>query len=184
MYHHLYLLADLSFQIGLIGLPEYEERIRIAAWLSGEIEQDPRGKIENQREVFDEPPDQIREESSNGSLKNQEEDDPPDPMIRLVMLNHWIFTIGDRDCYPSVPHGHWNSKTNDWPKLNPYTGCVFSGTHRENVCSRLKRKEMENLWRDSTFIQHCRTQIHWYSNFAPAYKYPNARHGKYTFPKW
>lgn len=184
MYHHLFLLADLSYQIGLIGLSEYDERIRIARWLSGDLEQDPRNETNRQEEIREEWPGSLDAELSQDSRSDQPEYEPPDPMQRLVMLNHWVFTIGDKDCYPSVPHGHWSSKTTEWPKLNPYNGRVFAGMHREDASARLKKGDMQKLWRDSQFINHCRTQIQWYSGFAPLYAFPNARRGRYVFPRW
>jgi len=184
MYHHLFLLADLSYQIGLIGLSEYNERVCIAKWLSGELEQDPRNTTNRQEQTPEEWRDSLEADSSRDSESNQAKDNPQDPILRLVMLNHWVFTIGDKDCYPSVPHGHRNSKTTKWPKLNPYNGRVFEGMHRENVTARLEKSDMQKLWRDSNFINHCRSQIHWYSGFAPSYAFPNARCGRYVFPRW
>ena len=183
MFQRLYLLADLSYQLGLIGLPEYQERIKVADWLSEKTDEDPRRNPEDREEPFGEPLDE-KEEPQKAAKGNEGEDEPPDPILRLVMLNHWMFTLGDRDCYPSVPHGHWNSKTREWPKLNPYNGRVFDHPHRENTRSRLKKTDMQKLWRDNSFIDHCRHQIHWYSSFAPSYIYPNARRGKYVFPIW
>ena len=105
-------------------------------------------------------------------------------LLEFLAFNKWMFTIGDPDCYPSVPHGHFRNKTRVWPKLNPYTGRVFSGNHQEDVNSRLSKNEMRFLWTDSNFVDHCRKQVHWYSNFAPAYGFPNARLGRDVFPKW
>lgn len=44
MHHYIVLLSDLSYQIGLIGIAEYEERHELAHWLSmdGEGNPDPR----------------------------------------------------------------------------------------------------------------------------------------------
>ena len=107
-----------------------------------------------------------------------------DRWLSFLILNQWVFTLGDVDCYPSVPHGHLHKKTNSWPKLNPYVGRVFSGMHQELVRSRLKRHEMALLWNDQDFVRHCRDQVLWYSGFAPSYTFPNARRGKLRFPRW
>jgi hypothetical protein len=72
-------------------------------------------------------------------------DDPAD-RPHLVMLTKWVFTAGDPDCYPSVPHEHFQKKTNSWPKLNPYTGRVFSAPHEEDKARRLTKEEMQILW--------------------------------------
>lgn len=103
---------------------------------------------------------------------------------RFVAFNKWVFTIGDADCFPSVPHGHLHKKTNPRPKLNPYTGRVFWDAHNENVSMRLTRAEMKSLWSDSSFVEHCREQVIHYTEFAPGYGFPNARRGKLHFPRW
>jgi len=35
MSEHLVLLSDLSYELGLIGIAEYKERIEVADWLLG-----------------------------------------------------------------------------------------------------------------------------------------------------
>jgi len=190
MHHYIILLSDLSYQLGLIGIAEYKERREVAHWLSvdGQEQPDPR---HGRHEELERPHefDEAREnegtpsQGSSGSA-NSTEEDPTDRWQRFLAFNKWMFTVGDRDCYPSVPHGHLHRKTNEWPKLNPYTGRVFSAVHAEDVACRLTKTEMKTLWNDSGFIEHCHKQVLWYSDFAPAYRFPNARFGKLRFPRW
>ncbi|MCS2172637.1 hypothetical protein MUU46_20345 [Scandinavium sp. TWS1a] len=73
--------------------------------------------------------------------------------MHFLAFNKWLFTVGDADCFPSVPHGHYKRKTKPWPKLNPYIGVVFSSMQTEDVSSRLTKKEMKLLWNESKFIE-------------------------------
>lgn len=166
------------------------ERVDVAEWLADtdNILPDPRGFAENREE----PRAQIARNRDQAGTSNEEKDDlqsegkrRDDPgWMRLVVLNKWHFTLGDVDCVPSVPHGHENSKTQSWPKLNPYTGRVFNDIQQEDVSKRLDRSEMETLWRDENFVERCRRQVIWYANAFPTYSFPNARRGRLHFPRW
>lgn len=186
MHTHLILLADLSYQIGLIGLAEYAERMNIAHWLSPDAESSPDPRFNSERQdkevasIEALPPDQEGATPVDGVAHTR----PRKPFLEFLALNKWMFTKGDRDCYPSVPHGHLRSKTREWPKLNPYTGCVFQQVHLEDPNSRLTRAEMLQIWSDDKFIEHCRQQVLWYSDFSPNYAFPNARRGRLVFPTW
>lgn len=183
MYSHLVLLADLSYSLGLIGLHEYKERVKVAFWLPGDLEDDPRGGGSDFDETdVDRRPE--RDGSGPSAVTGSEREDPSGPILSLTLLKNWVFTKNDVDCYPSVPHGHLASKTSGWPKLNPYNGRVFSGVHCEDPKARLSKSDMKNIWSDKKFIRHCREQIIWYSSFAPEYKFANARRGRLVFPKW
>ena len=147
MSQYIKLLSDLSFMTGLIGYSEYCERHEIAVWLedsSGSVS-DPRisgcGGEELPRESGDS---ESIVDNDRVSGTNKSESDMP-PWFELLMMNQWMFTIGDVDCYPSVPHGHFKAKTREWPKLNPYTGRVFSDMHKEDVGKRLSKKDMRTL---------------------------------------
>ena len=188
MNSNIILLTDLSYEIGLIGVAEYEERMEIAAWLSdlNEEMRDPR--LGNDEE--DAPRQRAERVEENGTgggprLRGaQEEGDDGSPYMQLLALKTWMFTVGDVDCYPSVPHGHFQRKTNEWPKLNPYIGRVFSAMHTEDINARLTRAEMKALWNDERFVEHCRQQVLWYSDFSPRYPFSSARRGKFHFPRW
>ncbi|MDO6612279.1 hypothetical protein Q4601_06945 [Shewanella sp. 1_MG-2023] len=186
MSQYIRLFSEMSLMAGLIGHFEYIERHEIADWL-----EDFNGRVPDPRVTSDENSEPLSEESSeeNNSDERQSSatekhkyDDPP--WLELLMMNQWMFTLGDADCYPSVPHGHYKSKTREWPKLNPYTGRAFSDVHREDVSKRLSKKDMIKLWNDSKFIEHCREQVLWYSYFSSSYGFPNARRGKLAFPRW
>ena len=120
----------------------------------------------------------------SGSSVNGEDAEDKNHWPQFLAFNKWLFTLGDKDCYPSVPHGHLHKKTRGWPKLNPYTGRVFSDVHQEDVSSRLNKAAMKSLWNDSDFVEFCRKQVLWYSRFAPEYGFPGARFGKLHFPRW
>lgn len=188
MHYYITLLTDISYALGLIGLSEYEERLAIADWLSdsGHDDQDPRLCPYEEDNHCDEPNfDNHYYFAGSGSSSGRDKDsDDCDQWLKYLILNKWMFTIGDRDCYPSVPHGHLHAKTNEWPKLNPYTGRVFSAMHKEEVRSRLNKSEMKKIWNDPSFIDHCRSQVLWYSAFAPEYNFPRARRGRLCFPRW
>lgn len=161
----LRLFADLSYQYGIIGLNEYAERIEAIDWLLG------RGEDEIDMQY----PEEERDVQSSG---HEQEDN-----LSLVVLNKWVFTIGDVDCAPSVPHGHQFKKTNK-TKLNPYTGFIYDSIG--NKSGRLKKTEMITLWNDKDFRSHCHQQIDWYHDFASSYIFPNTLKGKnmHTLPRW
>ena len=185
MAKYIKLLSDLSFSIGLIGYAEYFERFEIADWLEDTSNTivDPRShKIETLEELTINENTEVDEKyhiSKAGKI-----DDECLPWLELLLINKWMFTIGDADCYPSVPHGHLQKKTREWPKLNPYTGRVFSSVHKEDDSKRLSKLEMKTIWNDSKFVDHCREQILWYIDFSPNYGFPMARRGRFVFPKW
>lgn len=186
MSQYIKLLSDISFMTGIIGYSEYCERCKVADWLIDTDDRDADPRISNPEGKPANPESDYSNENANkdevdGTSKS-ESNEPP--WFELLMMNQWMFTIGDRDCYPSVPHGHYKSKTREWPKLNPYTGRVFSDMHKEETGKRLDKKDMKMLWNDSKFIEHCRGQVLWYRNFAPKYGFPRARHGKLVFPRW
>lgn len=186
MSQYITLLSDISFMARLIGYSEYCERCEIADWLidSRDCTPDPRmsgpeSKAANPEREY--PEESVDNGETGGTGISGNEDSP---WFELLMMNKWMFTIGDPDCYPSVPHGHHKSKNIKWPKLNPYTGRVFSGMHSEDAEKRLAKNDMRKLWSDSKFVEHCREQVLWYSDFAPSYGFPGARQGNLVFPRW
>ena len=187
MHQYIKLLSDLSYMSGLIGYSEYLERCDVADWLedTDNIVSDPRlSEEEKQKKPENEFPKEPEIEGNANSAKSKKANDDEPPWLKLLILNKWMFTIGDVDCYPSVPHGHFQSKTKEWPKLNPYTGRVFSDVHKEDSTKRLNKRDMKKIWNDSSFIEHCRKQVIWYSDSFPSYGFPNARRGKLLFPRW
>lgn len=197
MFLAIMTLSELSYQLGIIGLIEYQERIEIYRWLkdnsnsvadprnaSGEYYASSEEEREDHRDEWDGSSrmkdSQLSHTGARGAQTIEDEDDS----IHFLAFNKWLFTVGDTDCFPSVPHAHYQRKTNPWPKLNPYTGVVYSSMKAEDVSSRLTKKEMKSLWNDSKFIEECRKQIIWYSAFAPHYSFPNARFGRHILPRW
>lgn len=188
MNSNIILLTDLSYEIGLIGVAEYVERMEIATWLSDRNEdmRDPR-LANDEEDTPRQRAEPVEERGARGGARSrggQGEGDDESPYMQFLALNTWMFTVGDADCYPSVPHGHFKRKTNEWPKLNPYIGRVFSAMHTEDISARLTRAEMKALWNDERFVEHCRQQVLWYSDFAPRYAFPSARRGALHFPRW
>lgn len=184
MFEELIFLAELSYFRGIIGLVELNERVALARWLASPDDRarDPRRGLDERLERQEAG--QSDASGTTSSVEEPKEDDSADQWTHLVVLNKWVFTIGDADCYPSVPHGHLQRKTNPWPKLNPYTGGVFVGPHQEDKNRRLSRVEMQMLWNDEEFLCFCHSQIDWYSRFAPQYRFANARFGRNILPRW
>lgn len=169
----LIFLAELSWELGLIGIDEFEERIDVAFWLSdeGHKRQDPRQSDTEEatlKDDFNSPlsGDDDRLIASKRPQENEED------FLAFIAWKTWYFTGSDPDSYPSVPHGHYQSATNRWPKLNPYTGRVFSQKNKEDNSKRLSKNEMQQLWRDFDFRNFCRAHILWYMQ----------KHGQYRFP--
>ncbi|GAB3446064.1 hypothetical protein [Insolitispirillum peregrinum] len=187
MFDDLIDIAFLSFRVGLIGYEEYTERYNMAVWLTDEsgTVSDPRidayGGEYTSKPPHEEAPDMEvtdcsrSERASNGAPFN-----PPDLMY--FRFNAWHFTGSDPDPYPSVPHGHYESENNPYPKLNPYTGRVFSNKHQYNIDMKLGKKEMKKLWNDKNFRSFCLRQVIYYETSFPHYKFP-VRH-PHRFPVW
>lgn len=86
----------------------------------------------------------------------------------------WIFTIGDPDDKPSVPHGH--AKDVGY-RLDVWTGNIYpAGKERKNTIGRLKTKELRKLYADKKFIDFAKKQISWYRLTYP--------HIKFYVPEW
>lgn len=176
----LIFFAHFHLDIGLIGIDEFEERIRIALWLSDEIDNDPRlfdTEIDPEKERKSDPS-VLVEESKLNNVSDKNENNT----LAFVALNTWYFTGSDPDSYPSVPHGHFQNANNTWPKLNPYTGRVFSRKNTEDNSQRLNKKNMQTLWGDVAFRNFCRSHIMWYMQAHKHYKFPVKY--PYRFPRW
>ena len=77
----------------------------------------------------------------------------------------WVFTIGDSDDHPSVPHAH---AVEYGYRLNAWTGEIFpAGNERENTIGHLKKKELNKLHSDKQFIDFSKKQIDWYMKAYP-----------------
>lgn len=175
----LIVLAELSFELGLIDVTEYEDRYRVAIWVgeddtSLEVHSDPREPPAPESEPK-ESEDEHAQVGGSGKV------DEPD-WIELLVLGKWLFTKSDPDAYPSTPHGHLHSATREWPKLNPYTGRVFKQKHQEDATLRLSKMEMQRLWRDHAFRDFCRSYILLYVEAHPHYEF--RVRNLLRFPRW
>jgi len=189
MRNTLITLAHIHYEVGIIDYDEFNERIGIALWLSDELEDsdmDPRvdseeESISNEMEESDgydssKPVTTTIIDGENKSRKNDKN------WIEFLCLGIWVFTKSDPDSYPSVPHGHYRSQNRKWPKLNPYTGRVFTSKHQENKSQRLSKKKMKDIWSDEKFKSFCREMIVWYQEQFSYYELSVRR--PLRMPKW
>ena len=170
----LITLAKFHYEFGFIGHDECLERVHVALWLSDEINSDPRieslqEEIQNEREESESENESVISTDPTDTGTSGENDDS---WVEFLFLGVWVFTKSDRDSYPSVPHGHYEDKKNKWPKLNPYTGRVFSSKCKEDVRRRLSRKELKIIWNDKKFRSFCREMIISYQETFPYYDFP------------
>jgi hypothetical protein len=158
----LIVLAELHFEVGLIGIDEFTERLEIARWLGDDSLADPRGMSESDNDDADSAR-EVRDADGGGPLTSTRESplDDDDLTVEFVWLS-WVFTRQDPDPYPSTPHGHLYDPNREWPKLNPYTGRVFKGKHQEDKKMRLTKKKLIELWRNGRFRDFCRSHVVWY----------------------
>lgn len=75
----------------------------------------------------------------------------------LSGLSNWEFHQYDDDFFPSIPHGHWNGKSQ--PKLDPYLGWVYKGSKQ---LRRESKKSIIYLWNDARFREFARNAIGYY----------------------
>jgi hypothetical protein len=176
----LAFLAKASFQVGLIGIDEYDERLRVAQWLYDKHGHwsDPRLPVglEDRRE--EQEFDTASGRDDGGGVRSP----VSDPVEIEFYYQGWIFTKADPDPYPSTPHGHWRSQNQKWPKLDPYRGRVFQAKHQEDVTRRLSKKEMKKLWNDGRFCDFCRDHIRWYMEQYPHHAF--RVRDPFRFPRW
>lgn len=176
---HLVRLAEISYEFGLIGIDELQERIKVALWIDSDDPgaSDPRGFGEEGEDTEDSL--LCEGELLEVHLKNEFDQSS---WLELLFDGKWYFTISDPDPYPSTPHGHLNNPNQGWPKLNPYTGRVFKAKHQEDLSLRLSKPKMRTLWRDLKFRSFCRDHILWYKENHPNYIFPVV--DPLRLPKW
>lgn len=168
-------ISDCEYSSGLIGLADMMERHEALDWLvdGDDRSKDPR-PIQNESQAELESWNLLSNDEKLQVRKQANADDEP-PILEFIPIGlkrPWCFTVGDPDNYPSVPHGHLNSKDQPWPKLNPYTGRAFNAKDFEELKLRLSRKEMVCLWNNKDFCDHARKQIAYYSTQFPHHKFP------------
>ena len=185
MQNTLITLAEFHYELGFIVQDEYRERILVALWLSDELDGgDPR--LESLEEEINDSCEKFESENGAVVLKKASGKSAAagneDDWLELLCLNTWVFTKADPDSYPSVPHGHYKSQNRPWPKLNPYSGRVFSSKHQEDKNQRLSKKEMKMIWNDEKFKSFCREMIVWYQEQFSYYEFHVRR--PLRFPRW
>jgi hypothetical protein len=185
MENTLITLAEFHYELGYIGYDEFHERVQVALWLADRGDGvDPRFDSEEESYPSDDENDGDPSESvicpRSSSEKNSDEDE--DNLFQFICLGIWVFTKSDQDSYPSIPHGHYQDQNRPWPKLNPYTGRVFSSKHQEEKTKRLSKKAMRNIWQDESFKSFCREMIVWYKEQFPYYEF--SVHRPLRMPRW
>ncbi len=172
MRNTLITLAEIHYEFGLIGHDEFSERIHVALWLADEFSgnaYDPRADSGEEGSESNQHEPEHNDTPSTGSSRSPQDNDN---WIEFLCLEAWVFTKADPDSYPSVPHGHYKSQNTKWPKLNPYTGRVFSSKYQEDTGKRLSKRQMKEIWGDPRFKSFCREMIVWYREEFPCYEFP------------
>lgn len=181
MRNTLITLAEIHHDFGFIGFDEFNERIHISLWLSDELKEytdDPR--VDSEDSLLSDEINESEENDLNNSVlakitDNTTQKQNNENWLEFLCLGLWVFTKSDPDSYPSVPHGHFKSQNNKWPKLNPYTGRVFTSKHQEDRQQRLTKEQMKTIWSDEKFKSFCREMIIWYQEKFPYYDFPVRR---------
>lgn len=171
-------LAEFHFAFGLIGIDEFRERIEVALRIDGErgSANDPRridGNDLSSEQDTDLGIDDVLsypDDKQVGVVNSQASENKD--WLEFLCLGTWVFTKSDPDPYPSVPHGHYKNKDRRWPKLNPYTGRVYSSKHSEDSSKRLTKNQMRIIWRDESFRSFCREIVIWYQEQFPYLNFP------------
>lgn len=178
----LLTLAEISFQLRLIDISEYEERVEVAYWLSEENPSfiDPRGLDNKEDGDLEKGSDDRTVGEAVNIIGSGKALDPN--WLELIVLGKWYFTLSDDDPYPSVPHGHMQSENRPWPKLNPYTGRAFKAKHQEEPSLSLSKHEMRNMWRDEKFRSYCRSHVLRYMETYPYFTF--GVRDPLRFPLW
>lgn len=178
---YLITLAQISYEFGLIGIDEFQERIEVARWLASDDSSisDPRDPKAEGGDGEDEDESLHDGEILKVRVKNGLDDTG---WLEFLFDGKWYFTKSDPDPYPSTPHGHLNNPNRAWPKLNPYIGRAFKAKHQEDTSWRLSKAKMKELWRDPKFRSFCRDHILLYMEAYPHHAFPV----KYPlrFPRW
>lgn len=182
-------ISECEYQCGFIGQADLIERHEVLSWLiddSNEVK-DPRSP--NAESKFDEHVSRGEQQESHVADQVSETTHADDefPILEFLPLgrsNPWVFTLGDPDNYPSVPHGHWQNQNRPWPKLNPYTGRTSKAKDREDTTLRLKREDMVGLWNSKEFRIHALKQIAHYQTTFPHYVFPVSASRIRRLPRW
>jgi hypothetical protein len=178
----LLVISELSFDLGLIGIDEYHERLAVVNWLFGDDDATVDPRIELSEYSNGEAPNFPENAGSTVGKTRRTHARVGDDTIYFLFQKRWYFTRSDPDSYPSIPHGHLTSPDKPWPKLNPYTGRAFRTKHQENPRLRLNKTDMRLLWQDEKFREFCRGHIVWYMEQYPFYEFRVRR--PLRLPRW
>lgn len=86
----------------------------------------------------------------------------------------WLFTLGDADDHPSIPHAHAQEVGY---RLDAWTGEIYpAGNERVKRIGKLKEKELQKLHKDPGFLKFAKKQIDWYREEHP--------HIRFSVPDW
>ncbi|OYQ74449.1 hypothetical protein [Wohlfahrtiimonas sp. G9077] len=167
MENTLITLAEIHYDLGLIGHDEYSERLSIALWLSGKYDdndprQSPTEKPQNQEFV-----------SLLGESRMLR---ATDTQQSFLCVGLWLFTRDEANSYPSVPFGYYKNPKQPWPKLDPYTGRVYVSKYQESAKHRLSKADLKKLWQDEKIKSFCREMTIWYQEQFRSLSFPVRNH--------
>jgi len=150
-------LTYTQYDFGIIGLNELYERLECL------------DELMNVKEATDKQSSLHDSEDGKRGYVIDSEDQNIIHLIPLGLKDRWVFTKGDPDPSPSVPHGHKNDKNQSWPKLNPYTRWIFDKVN--SAQERISVKEQVALWNDKDFRQFCTEHLLWFIDRNPDYQF-------------
>lgn len=168
-------LSNLQYACGVIDIDELNERIQTYNEM---VEGDSREFRESS--YGHEPKRSYDENAKRAAISPQSKEDNIYRLVPMGLSYKWVFTKGDPDPFPSVPHGHLDSQNASWPKLNPYTGWAYSASGKK--IERLTKREMKTLWNDDAFVTFCYEHVSWFIGTYPHFHLPTKT--PLRFPKW
>lgn len=168
MKNTLITLAEIHYDLGLIGHNEYCERIDVALWLSGQYDsEDPRELPHNYSPTQSSP---LTVHNNSRIVIH------PQTQEKYLCMGVWIFTKADAESYPSVPFGFYKNPKQQWPKLDPYTGRIYRSKYQEDITQRLSKTDLTKLWADENLKSLCREITVWYQEQFRSYTFPVRNH--------
>ena len=152
-------LTVVSYALGLIDVFIYQERLDF-------LEEDEEAEFspEDNQDLVE-----VEKRHPSGHR------DGRDPILSLITPNvgvlgaKWVFTLGDPDPFPSIPHGHLHSKK--YVKLDAYLGYTFDMRNGQKQLKRESRVFIVNLWNNQKFRQFARKQLRWFISQNPNFKW-------------
>jgi hypothetical protein len=147
-------LTLVSFYSGLIPTEIFIDRLRYL--VDGEPEQLETGESRDFSGAGQEVSDEQDKQRDANSLGGTPSSTPLEFKLSSQSdLHDWVFTSGDPDPLPSVPHGHWQTQ-NSQRKVDAYRGHI---TQKGKSDGRLTRNEVAEFWNDDEFREYARLAI-------------------------